>query len=187
MAETYAASQLGGVTTAPAGARARRSTRPRRCRPRLTRLRTSISRRASFRSRAATIRTFELRRRAQSDRARSCRRPPSRTCCPAKNLNNPHDNLAIHNRIMDDYKRRWPGDPARQAVAYFSGPGNVAPPGSATSVETQCQRRQRERVEVRSGCDACGRRQGWIPVAGVNRRPGLRLRRRGASATRSLR
>ena len=51
---------------------------------------------------------------------------------PGENLNDPATNVAIHNRIMQDYARRWPNDPARWAVAYFSGPGNVAPPGSPT-------------------------------------------------------
>jgi hypothetical protein len=51
---------------------------------------------------------------------------------PGENLNNPADNLKIHDRIMADYARRWPNDPARWAVAYQSGPGNVAPPGSPT-------------------------------------------------------
>jgi len=51
---------------------------------------------------------------------------------PGESLSNPADNVAIHNRIMQDYATRWPNDPARWAVAYFSGPGNVAPPGSPT-------------------------------------------------------
>ena len=51
---------------------------------------------------------------------------------PGEDLHNPADNLKIHQRIIDDYSRRWPNDPARVAVAYFSGPGNVAPPGSPT-------------------------------------------------------
>ena len=51
---------------------------------------------------------------------------------PGENLNDPATNVAIHNRIMADYARRWPNDPARWAVAYFSGPGNVSQPGSPT-------------------------------------------------------
>ena len=51
---------------------------------------------------------------------------------PGENLNDPATNVAIHNRIMQDYARRWPNDPARWAVAYFSGPGNVSQPGSPT-------------------------------------------------------
>ena len=51
---------------------------------------------------------------------------------PGEDINNPADNMAVHNRIIADYASRWPNDPARVAVAYFSGPGNVAPPGSPT-------------------------------------------------------
>ena len=51
---------------------------------------------------------------------------------PGESIDNPADNLAVHNRIIADYNARWPNDPARVAVAYFSGPGNVAPPGSPT-------------------------------------------------------
>lgn len=51
---------------------------------------------------------------------------------PGENIHNPADNLAVHNRIIADYASRWPNDPARVAVAYFSGPGNVSPPGSPT-------------------------------------------------------
>jgi hypothetical protein len=51
---------------------------------------------------------------------------------PGESIDNPADNLAVHNRIIADYASRWPNDPARVAVAYFSGPGNVSPPGSPT-------------------------------------------------------
>jgi hypothetical protein len=51
---------------------------------------------------------------------------------PGENIDNPADNMAVHNRIIADYSARWPNDPARVAVAYFSGPGNVSPPGSPT-------------------------------------------------------
>lgn len=47
-------------------------------------------------------------------------------------IDNPDDNRAVHQRIVQDYTQRYNGDPARIATAYFSGPGNVAPPGSAT-------------------------------------------------------
>lgn len=49
-----------------------------------------------------------------------------------ENIDNPSDNRAVGNRILTDYWKRYGGDPARAAVAYFSGPGNVAPPGSPT-------------------------------------------------------
>ena len=51
---------------------------------------------------------------------------------PGENINNPADNAAVSQRILTDYSQRWPGDAARQAVAYFSGPANVAPAGSST-------------------------------------------------------
>jgi hypothetical protein len=50
---------------------------------------------------------------------------------PGEDINKPEDNLAVSRRITDTYMQRY-GDPARAAVAYFSGEGNVAPPGSPT-------------------------------------------------------
>lgn len=49
-----------------------------------------------------------------------------------ENLNNPADARAVSSRIVDDLSKRFDGDPARIAVGYFSGPGNVAPAGSST-------------------------------------------------------
>ena len=37
---------------------------------------------------------------------------------PGEDINNPADNMAVHNRIIADYASRWPNDPARVAVAY---------------------------------------------------------------------
>lgn len=51
---------------------------------------------------------------------------------PGENIDNPADNRAVAGRILADYSQRYNGDPARVAVAYFSGPQNVAPPGSPT-------------------------------------------------------
>lgn len=51
---------------------------------------------------------------------------------PGERIDNPRDNLAVSQRIINDYYQKYDGDAARVAVAYFSGPGNVAPPGSAT-------------------------------------------------------
>ena len=51
---------------------------------------------------------------------------------PGENINNPADNAAVSQRIVQDYSQKYNGDPARVATAYFSGPGNVAPPGSPT-------------------------------------------------------
>jgi Transglycosylase SLT domain len=49
-----------------------------------------------------------------------------------ENINNPNDNLAVHQRIIEDLSRKSGGDPARIAVGYFSGAGNIAPPDSPT-------------------------------------------------------
>lgn len=51
---------------------------------------------------------------------------------PGEDINNPADNRAVATRIVDDLSNKYGGDPARVAVGYFSGPGNVAPAGSAT-------------------------------------------------------
>ncbi len=51
---------------------------------------------------------------------------------PGESISNPNDNRAVSGRIIDDYMKRYNGDAARVAVAYFSGPGNVAPQGSPT-------------------------------------------------------
>jgi hypothetical protein len=51
---------------------------------------------------------------------------------PGERIDNPADNKAVSDRIIDDLSKRFNGDPARVAVGYFSGPGNVAPAGSAT-------------------------------------------------------
>lgn len=49
-----------------------------------------------------------------------------------ESIDNAQDNYAVGQRIVQSYEQRWPNDPARVATAYFSGPNNVAPPGSAT-------------------------------------------------------
>jgi hypothetical protein len=51
---------------------------------------------------------------------------------PGELITNPKDNRAVSSRIVDDYSQKYNGDEARVAVAYFSGPGNVAPAGSPT-------------------------------------------------------
>lgn len=51
---------------------------------------------------------------------------------PGESIDNPSDNRAVGGRIIDDLSQRFGNDPARVAVAYFSGPGNVAPAGSPT-------------------------------------------------------
>jgi Transglycosylase SLT domain len=51
---------------------------------------------------------------------------------PGENIANAADNRAVGDRILADYYQRYNGDPYRIAVAYFSGPGNVAPQGAPT-------------------------------------------------------
>lgn len=51
---------------------------------------------------------------------------------PGESIDNPADNQAVGRRIIDDLSAKAGGDPARIAVGYFSGPGNIAPPGSPT-------------------------------------------------------
>jgi hypothetical protein len=50
---------------------------------------------------------------------------------PGERIDNPTDNKAVGDRILADYTDKY-GDPARAAVAYYSGPGNVAPADSPT-------------------------------------------------------
>lgn len=50
---------------------------------------------------------------------------------PGEEITNPADNIAVANRGISYYQQQYK-DPARTAVAYYSGPQNVAPPGSAT-------------------------------------------------------
>lgn len=51
---------------------------------------------------------------------------------PGENIDNPADNLRVGQRMIDKFHAAYGGDPARIAVAYFSGEGNVAPAGSPT-------------------------------------------------------
>lgn len=51
---------------------------------------------------------------------------------PGESIDNPADNLAVGQRIIADLWQKSGGDPARVAVGYFSGPGNIAPPDSPT-------------------------------------------------------
>ncbi|RQS39787.1 PLxRFG domain-containing protein [Burkholderia sp. Bp8990] len=44
-------------------------------------------------------------------------------------LDDPNANVAVGTRILADYAKRYDGDPSKIAVAYFSGPGNVATSG----------------------------------------------------------
>ena len=47
-------------------------------------------------------------------------------------IDNPEDNAAVGQRIVEDLYAKAGGDPARVAVGYFSGEGNIAAPGSPT-------------------------------------------------------
>jgi hypothetical protein len=51
---------------------------------------------------------------------------------PGERIDNPADNLAVGHRIIQDLYNKSHGDPARVAVGYFSGPGNIAPLDSPT-------------------------------------------------------
>ena len=51
---------------------------------------------------------------------------------PGENIDNPADNRRVGQRYVDYLYNKFGGDPARVAVGYFSGEGNVAPIGSAT-------------------------------------------------------
>lgn len=51
---------------------------------------------------------------------------------PGESVTNPADNIAVSKRMISSYMAKYNNDPQRAMVAYFSGPGNVAPPGSPT-------------------------------------------------------
>ena len=49
---------------------------------------------------------------------------------PGRKYQQSHGQAQVSGRLLDNYMQKY-GDPARAAVAYFSGEGNVAPPGSS--------------------------------------------------------
>ena len=51
---------------------------------------------------------------------------------PGEHINDKVANKAVGFRILDNYLAKYGGDWRRAAVAYYSGEGNVAPPGSPT-------------------------------------------------------
>src|SRR5208282_2763788 len=55
----------------------------------------------------------------------------ARFASPSEEIDNYQDNLTVGRRMLGHYLQTY-GDPARAAVAYYSGEGNVAPPGSPT-------------------------------------------------------
>jgi hypothetical protein len=48
---------------------------------------------------------------------------------PGESIDNTDQNMAVGTRILAHYAQQYGGDPAKIAVAYFSGPGNVADSG----------------------------------------------------------
>ena len=50
---------------------------------------------------------------------------------PGEDINNPADNRAVANRMIQQFYVKYNGDPAKIATAYFSGEGNVAQSGAA--------------------------------------------------------
>lgn len=51
---------------------------------------------------------------------------------PGESISNAGDVAAVRHRIIDDLWQKSGGDPARVAVGFFSGEGNMAPPGAST-------------------------------------------------------
>lgn len=51
---------------------------------------------------------------------------------PGEAITNPSDNRAVGGRYVDYLSQKYQGDQSRVATAYFSGEGNVSPPGSPT-------------------------------------------------------
>lgn len=49
---------------------------------------------------------------------------------PGESFNREADRVRVSDRVIDDLWRKYPNDPQRVAVGYFSGPGNISAPGS---------------------------------------------------------
>lgn len=81
---------------------------------------------------------------------------------PEERIDNPKDNLAVSHRMIDLYSQKY-GDPARVAVAYFSGEGNVAPPGSPTPWKNDAKDGNGKSVSSYVS-DVLGRMQGGNPA-----------------------
>ena len=54
---------------------------------------------------------------------------------PGEDINNRADNLAVGHRIVNDLMTKFGNDPAKVAVAYFSGEGNVAKDGATPFIK----------------------------------------------------
>ena len=101
---------------------------------------------------------------------------------PGENIDNPADNVAVGTRILADYTTKYGGDPAKIAVAYFSGPGNVADSGptpwknnvadgTGTTVQQYVQQIQARLAKAQPVGAASGAVTGTLPVANVQAVP----------------
>ena len=77
-----------------------------------------------------------IRTRGRAARARPVNSRLSRRRLPpaaqaGESFNSERDREAVSQRLIQQYTQTYKGDPARVAVAWFSGPGNVAPAGSS--------------------------------------------------------
>lgn len=70
---------------------------------------------------------------------------------PGEVITEPKDNAAVGTRIIETYLKRYNGDVARVATAYFSGEGNVAPPGSPNAWKEDHQDGNGKRVASYGG------------------------------------
>ena len=69
-----------------------------------------------------------------------------RYALPGESIDNPADNIRVSQRIIKDLSKKTGGDPARIAVGYFSGEGNIAPAGSPTPWKRDTQDGNKKRV-----------------------------------------
>jgi Transglycosylase SLT domain len=100
---------------------------------------------------------------------------------PGEQFSNENDREIVAGRAIDDLARRYPGDPARQAVGYFSGTGNVSPAGSATpwnedrsdghTLTSQYVARAQQKLAQLQGGNAAAGAGGGNANAGVNLTP----------------
>lgn len=79
--------------------------------------------------------------------------------------NNVSDRNMVAQRVLNTYNDRYGGDLGRIATAYFSGEGNVAPPGSPTPFLRNVSDRNGKSVASYVG-DILGRAGGGMPQSG---------------------
>jgi hypothetical protein len=90
---------------------------------------------------------------------------------PGEDPANPAHQKVVYERILSDLEKKAGGDPARVAVGYFSGPGNIAPPGSPTPWKEDRADKNGKTVSSYVA-DVTGRLgQGNAPVANPDMRP----------------